>query len=296
MEYKDYYKVLGLDKSVSQADMKKKYRKLALQFHPDKNPGNAEAEKRFKEISEAYEVLGDVEKRKKYDELGANWKQHEQYKQYQQQAGGQRRYYTSDDFGDAFGGGGFSDFFNAFFGGGGASFGGQSYGQPRPRRTNTHATLNLGFEEALNGVAKVVEIDGSKIRLNIKPGAYDGQKLKVKGKGRQGGDLVITLAVATPANLGIDGLNITEKVSIDLYTAVLGGKVTVPTVRGKISVPIAKGTQPGKKLRIKGRGMPDYDKPGQFGDLFLEVQVKIPTDLSAEEQKLFERLRDKTAA
>ncbi len=288
MDYKDYYKVLGVDKGVSQADLKKKYRKLAVEFHPDKNPGNSKAEARFKEISEAYEVLGDADKRKKYDELGSNW---QQYAQYQNQGGG-RRSYQSDGYDDPFGGGGFSDFFNAFFGGGGGSFGGS---QRRPRQANTQATLALSFDEALNGVAKLVDLNGEKIRLTIKPGAYDGQKLKVKGKGLQGGDLLLTLSVQRPPGVEIEGLNIIEKVTIDLYTAVLGGKINMNTVRGKIALPIASGTQPGKKLRVKGKGMPNPTKAGEFGDLIVEVQVTIPTNLTEEQQKMFESLRGKMA-
>jgi len=286
MDYKDYYKVLGVEKAVSQADLKKKYRKLAVEFHPDKNPGNAKAEARFKEISEAYEVLGDADKRKKYDELGSNWQQYAQY----QNPGGSRRAYQSDGNDDPFGGGGgFSDFFNAFFSGGGGSFGGN---QRRPRQANTQATLALSFDEALNGVAKLVDLNGEKIRLAIKAGAYDGQKLKVKGKGLQGGDLLLTLSVQKPPGVEIEGLNIIEKVTIDLYTAVLGGKINMNTVRGKIALPIAGGTQPGKKLRVKGKGMSNPAKAGEFGDLIVEVQVTVPANLSEEQRNLFEKLRD----
>ncbi len=290
MEYKDYYKVLGVDKKVAQADLKKKYRKLAVQFHPDKNPDDAAAEKRFKEISEAYEVLGDPEKRRKYDEMGANW---QQYEHFQNQGGAGRRSYASGGYQDPFGGGGFSDFFNAFFGGGGgAGFGGQDFGQRAPRRQSTQATLSLPFYEALDGVSKVVELDGTKIRLNIKPGAYDGLKLKVSGKGRNGGDLLLTLAVGKPSGIEVNGLDITEKVSVDFYAAVLGGKAAVDTVRGKISVPLGAGTQPGKKLRLKGKGMVDYDRPERKGDLILELHIKIPAELSAEEKELFEKLQE----
>lgn len=306
MNYKDYYKTLGVDKTAPQPEIKKKFRKLAIKYHPDKNPDDATSEAKFKEVNEAYEVLGDPEKRKKYDELGANWKQYEQFQNAggQRGGGGQRAYQYSGDYSDFFGGqagGGFSDFFNSFFGGGGfdgtgSAFGGQqsTFGGSRgrtPRRTNTQATLPLSFDEAFAGVGKVVQIDGQKIKLNIKPGAKDGQKLKVTGKGRSGGDLIITLNVGRPVGYDLSGLNLSKTVDVDLYTAVLGGKIGVDTPHGKINMPITKGTQSGKKLRLKGKGMPDYDKQGTFGDLILEVQIKVPTNLSEKETSLFKELQ-----
>ena len=305
MNYKDYYKTLGVEKKATQPEIKKKFRKLAIKYHPDKNPDDAGSEAKFKEVNEAYEVLGDPEKRKKYDELGANWKQYEQFQNAGgNRGGGQRTYQYSGDYSDFFGGqggGGFSDFFNSFFGGGGydgtgSAFGGQEaqFARSRsrsPRRTNTQASLPLSFNEAFAGVGKVVQIDGQRIKLNIKPGAKEGQKLKVTGKGRGGGDLIITLNVESPADYELNGLTLTKKVNVDVYTAVLGGKVGVETPHGKINMPIAKGTQSGKKLRLKGKGMPDYDKQGTFGDLILEVQIKVPTDLSEKEISLFEDLQ-----
>lgn len=301
MDYKDYYKILGVDKGASQADIKKKFRKLAIKYHPDKNPDNAAAEAKFKEVNEAYEVLGDPEKRKKYDELGANWKQYEQFQRAGGGRGGQRTYQYSGDFSDMFGGGGgFSDFFNSFFGGGGFSGTGSAFSQDSPfgsqrRRSaavNTQATLPLSFEEAFNGVKKVVQIDGEKIRLNIKAGARDQQKLKVAGKGRNGGDLIITLQVGAPVGYEVEGLNLIKKLDVDLYTAVLGGKMDVDTPHGKVSIPIAKGSQSGKKLRLKGKGMPNYDQPNNFGDLIVELQIRVPTKLSQKEVDLFKELQN----
>lgn len=301
MNYKDYYKILGVEKSASQADIKKKFRKLAIKYHPDKNPDDSKAEAQFKEVNEAYEVLGDPDKRKKYDELGANWKQYEHFQNAGggYQGGGQRTYQYTGDYSDFFGGsrgGGFSDFFNSFFGGGFDSsggqespFGGRERRQSRP--ANSQASLMLTFQEAFRGVAKVVELEGQKIRLNIKPGVKDGQKLKVSGKGRNGGDLIITLKVMASAGYDINGLNLHKKVEVDLYTAVLGGKVEVDTPHGKTNLPIAKGTQNGKKLRLKGKGMPDYDRQGSFGDLIIEIQIAIPVNLSEKETKLFKELQ-----
>lgn len=295
MDYKDYYKILGVDKKASQADIKKKFRKLAVKYHPDKNPDNPEAEAKFKEVNEAYEVLGDPEKRKKYDELGANWKQYEQF----QRAGGQRTYQYSGDFSDIFGGGGgFSDFFNSFFGGGGFGSTGSAFSQDSPfgsqtrrsRAASSQATLPLSFDEAFHGVKKVIQLNGNKIRLNIKAGALDGQKLKVSGKGSRGGDLIITLKVGKPTGYEVDGLNLIKKLDVDLYTAVLGGKMEVNTPHGKINMPVAKGSQSGKKLRLKGKGMPDYKNPGKYGDLIVELQIQVPTNLSEKEVSLFKEL------
>ncbi len=294
MDYKDYYAVLGVAKTATQAEIKKQYRKLAVKYHPDKNPDNASAEKKFKEISEAYEVVGDAEKRKKYDELGANWKQYEQFQN--SGFGGQRRSYQSGQQGRSFsGGGGFSDFFEAFFGGsgfGGADFGGDPYrAQPRSAPT-TSARLELSADDAFHGSSKVVELHGQKIRLNIKPGVYTGQKLKVAGKGQGGGDLLITLDVREPWGFKRDGAHLSVALQVPVYTAVLGGKVPLHTLHGLVHVPISAGTQSGKKLRLRGKGMPDYDKPGTFGDLIAEVGIQIPTKLSVEEQKLYEQLAE----
>lgn len=292
MDYKDYYSVLGVAKDAPQAEIKKKYRKLAVKYHPDKNPDNPEAEKKFKELSEAYEVIGDAEKRKKYDELGANWKQYVQF-QNAGFSGQKQRYQYGGDFGQSFSGG-FSDFFDAFFGGGGAGaagFGGDPYGRRAQAAPTTRATLGLSFDESFHGVAKVVELRGDKIRLNIKPGAYTGQKLKLKGKGQGGGDLIIDIEVNNPYGFRRDGAQLTAVLKVDLYTAVLGGKVNLKTPHGDVKVPIAKGTQSGRKLRLRGKGMPVYEKQGTFGDMIVEIVVEVPAKLSAEQEKLFEQLR-----
>jgi curved DNA-binding protein len=292
MEYKDYYKVLGVDKKASQSEIKKKFRKLAIQYHPDKNPDNAEAERKFKEVNEAYEVLGDSEKRKKYDELGANWKHYDQFKH----AGAGRQYQYSGDFDEFFGrGGGFSDFFNAFFGGGGfgstsGAFGGEAFRGRTHRPSQTTGELHLSFDESFKGVTKVINVGGEKIRLKIKPGAQDGQKLKARGKGKGGGDLIITLRVASPSGMKRQGNNLEVQMEVPLTKAVLGGKLKLDTPHGALMVPVAKGTQPGKKLRLKGKGMPDYDRPGSYGDLIVEVGVRIPRNLSDREEQLYRQL------
>jgi len=301
MDYKDYYKILGVDKKASQAEIKKRFRKLAIQYHPDKNPDDAKAENRFKEVNEAYEVLGDAEKRKKYDELGSNWKHYDQYKN-AQRGGRAGSYQYSGEYSDFFGGsrgGGFSDFFNSFFGGGGfssargAAGSGSPFGQQSKARRSVTARghLNLTFEEAFQGVSKTVQINGDKIRLNISPGAKDGQKLKVTGKGPQGGDVIIELKVGKSADYKLDGLNLLGKVNVDFYTATLGGKAQVKTPHGTLSLAIAPGTNSGKKLRLKGKGMPEYGKNGVFGDFIAEIRITVPAKLSTREKKLIEELR-----
>lgn len=300
MDYKDYYKVLGVDKKASQAEIKKRFRKLAVQFHPDKNPDNAKAENKFKEANEAYEVLGDAEKRKKYDELGANWKRHDQYKNTQRgrQAG---NYQYSGEYGDFFGGsqGGFSDFFNSFFGGNGGASGRNSsrgsspFGQrPNTRRPATaRGHLNLSFDEAFHGVDKTIQLNGNRIRLRISPGAKGGQKLKVSGKGPQGSDLIVELKVGKNTAYQQEGLNLSGLIDVDFYTAALGGKANVKTPHGVFSLKITPGTNSGKKLRLKGKGMPEYGKKESFGDFIAEIKISVPTDLNSKEKELLEQLR-----
>jgi len=305
MDYKDYYKILGVDKKASQAEIKKRFRKLAIQYHPDKNPDDAKAENRFKEVNEAYEVLGDAEKRRKYDELGSNWKHYDQYKN-AQRGGRAENYQYSGEYSDFFGGsrgGGFSDFFNSFFGGGfssarGATGSGSPFGQQSKARRSVTARghLNLTFEEAFQGVSKTLQVNGNKLRLNISPGAKDGQKLKVAGKGPQGGDLIIELKVGQSLNYKIDGINLYGKVDVDFYTATLGGKTNVKTPHGVFALNIAAGTNSGKKLRLKGKGMPEYGKKGVHGDFIAEINISVPTNLSSKEKQLLEELRQLRSA
>ncbi|MFN2428924.1 MAG: DnaJ C-terminal domain-containing protein [Cryomorphaceae bacterium] len=293
MEYKDYYKILGVSKNASQAEIKKSYRKLAVKYHPDKTQGDVESEKKFKEANEAYEVIGDPEKRKKYDELGSNWKHYDQYKNAGYGSGQrQQQYQYRGDFSDMFGSGGqFSDFFNAFFGGAGrpggsADFGGGTRGRTSRRAPDSTAVLPLSFYEAVQGVEKVVEIDGKKVKLKIKPGARNDQKLKLRGKGKGGGDLIITLRVADSKEYDVDGLNFFKKQKIDLFTALLGGKQAVQTPHGTVNLNIPEGAQSGQKFRLKGKGMSDYNNPSLKGDLTIELSIQVPQNLSAKEKEL----------
>ncbi|MCI0449815.1 MAG: DnaJ domain-containing protein [Chlorobi bacterium] len=305
MEYKDYYKMLGVSKSATQDEIKKAYRKLAVKYHPDKNPGDKTAEAKFKEINEANEVLSDSEKRKRYDELGANWKYYQQgsqggfdWSKYQKQyGGGSQSFYTDfGDLGSAFGDGGFSDFFEAFFGREG--FGGtrQRSRSASFKGEDLQAQLSITLEEAYKGVEKIFEINGQKIKLKIKKGAYDGQILKLPGKGNPGtsgglnGDLFITIIIQRhPLYNRIDD-DLYMDLPVDIYTAVLGGKADVNTLKGKIKVTILPETSNGKTLRLAGMGMPRYGKENEYGDLYIKVNPQTPKNLSQAEIKLFKKL------
>ncbi len=309
MEYKDYYSILGISKNANQDEVKKAYRKLAVKYHPDKNPGNNKSEERFKEISEAYEVLKDPEKRKKYDQLGANWKQYENagagqggYRDFQTGRGtGGRTYHFEGNVNDLFGSeGGFSDFFNAFFGGMGQDFGGSGR-QPAYKGRDLQAQMEITLVQAYHGTSGILNVNGSKLRINIKPGTYDGQELRIKGKGGpaqdggQQGDIYLKIRVRPDPTYSVKGNDLIREIRVDLYTAVLGGKIQVETFTGRVNVPVPKGTQNGKLLRLKGKGMPVYGKKNEYGDLLVRLNVVIPENLTAEETELFKRLKEMSA-
>ncbi len=311
MEFKDYYKILGVDKTATQDDIKKAYRKLAMKYHPDKNPGDKSAEEKFKEITEANEVLSDPEKRKKYDALGANWKNYQHtgrgFDDFFNQFGGKRRsgdgstFEFSGDFRDFFGGfGGFSDFFESFFGGRSKStekdFG---FGSQRSKSAtiDVEADLNITLEEAFNGTERQINIDGKKLKIKINPGIKDGQKLRLKGMGRSKvsegpkGDLYIKIHILNHPFYEIKDDDLYFNLDIDLYTAVLGGKENIKTLDGKrINLTIPSGTESEKILRLKELGMKRDD--GSRGDLFIKIHITIPKDLTEEEKNLFKKLRD----
>jgi len=310
MDYKDYYKVLGVSKNATKDEIKKAYRKLAVKYHPDKNKGNKEAEEKFKEVNEANEVLSDEEKRKKYDQFGENWQYYQQsgdqggfdWSQYANQGGGQTRYTYSGGAED-FGGAGFSDFFETLFGGGG--FGssqtrGKRRGSTRTaqvRGEDLSAELSITLDDAYHGAEKLFDLNGQSIKLKIKPGINDGQVLKLAGKGYAGssgagaGDLMLKINVLSDPVFERKGNDLYTNMNVNLYTAVMGGKAALRTFKGTINVSITKESQNGKVMRLQGMGMPVYGKPNQFGDLYAKISVDIPTGLTEKETQLFQELQ-----
>lgn len=294
MEFIDYYKILGLDKNASQDDIRKAYRKLARKYHPDVNPDNKEANKKFQEINEANEVLSDPEKRKKYDQYGKDWQNAEQFEQARQQRG-QQQYAggAGEEFYGDFGGGDFSDFFESMFGGGG---GRRRARETRFRGQDYDAQLRLSLRDVYTTHQRTITIDGKNVRLTIPAGVENGQKIRLKGYGAPGvnggpaGDLYITFQVDEDAQFKRMGNDLYATAQIDLYTAVLGGETTIDTLAGKIKLKVAPGTQHDVKVRIKGKGFPVYKNEGQFGDLYVTYKIAIPTSLSEKEKELFTEL------
>jgi curved DNA-binding protein len=297
MAYIDYYKILGLNKSASTDDIKKAYRKLARKYHPDLNPNDKEANKHFQEINEANEVLSDAEKRKKYDEYGENWQHAAQYEQNKRSQGQQNPFGSGSyqgGFSDAgFGGGDFSDFFESMFGGSGRS---SARGNNRFKGQDLQAELEIGLLDAFSTHKRTITVNGKNLRITIPAGIANGQVIKLKSQGMPGtngganGDLFITFNIMEhPVYKRLhDDLHISHEV--DLYTAILGGDTMVETPGGKVKLKIPAGTQNGTKVRLKGKGFPVYKKEGEFGNLYVTYQVKLPTTLSDRQRELFEEL------
>ena len=289
MEYKDYYKILGVDKNTSQNDIKKAYRKLAKKYHPDLNPDDNKAQEKFKGINEAYEVLGDADKKKKYDQFGGNadYSNGQNFDPSQYGFGGSHTYSSS-------GGDGFSDFFNMFFGGGGskASRSSRSPFQQAPRQSY-ESELNLTLEEAYNGVTKDISLnfmgENKNLAIKVPKGILPGKKLKVKGE-RWGidGDILFSINFVLDNENTLDGLNIISKQDVLPWEAALGAKVVINTLSGKIRVNIPEGIVGGKRIRIPKKGY--VDMKGNTGDLYLEINIVNPEELSPEILKLYEEL------
>lgn len=294
---KDYYKALGVEKNASAEEIKKAYRKLAVKFHPDKNPGNKQAEERFKDINVANDVLSDPEKRKKYDQFGENWNS------YQTSPGGgggprgpqggRPQNMTEEEFQTHFGGGGYGDIFENIFGN---ARGKKGRGKAAYAGDDLRAELSISFEDAYQGGSRIFSIGGQSLNIKLKPGIADGQVLKLKGKGSPGinggpaGDLYLEIRVGEHPTFKRKGDDLYNEVHVTLYKAVLGGKTEVSTMTGIISLEVPAGTQPDKVLRLRSKGMPKYNQNDVFGDMYLTIKVDIPTKLSDKEKTLFEEL------
>jgi len=309
MEVKDYYQTLGVARNADGKEIKKAFRKLARENHPDLNPDNAESERKFKEVNEAYEVLSDPDKRRKYDQFGAQWEQYERAGVNPSDfargfgGGGGSRNISPEEFERMFGGfgrtgggaggggaGGFSDFFETLFssqGGRGAQgtpFGEFKQRPPRPRRTEAEAEISL--EEAFHGTSRMLQLpDGQRIEVSIPAGVQSGTRIRA-------GDVVLRVQVQPHARFRVDGSDLHETVAVDLYTALLGGEVEVATLQRPVVLTIPSGTQSGKRFRLRGMGMPGMKKGDKAGDLYAEIGVTLPTALSPKQRQLVEQLRD----
>ena len=297
MAFIDYYKILGVDKTASADAIKKACRKLARKYHPDVNPGDKEAEKKFKEINEANEVLSNPDNRAKYDKYGENWKHGEEYEKAQQQYRQQSQSYSGFSGGD-FEGEDFSDFFQSMFGGQGFGRNTRGSASGKFKGQDVYAELNLNLNDAATTHQQTFEINGKKVRITIPAGVYDGQQIKLRGHGNPGvnggpnGDLYITFNIAPDSRFERIGDDLRTKVSVDLYTAILGGDIKVETLQGAVNLKVKPETQNGTTVRLKGKGFPVYKKEGQYGDLFVTYEVKLPTNLSAEQKEIFEKLKN----
>ncbi len=288
MTFIDYYKILGISKNATKDDIKKAYRKLARKFHPDVNPGDKEAEKKFKEINEANEVLSNPENRSKYDEYGKDWQHAEAFEKAKQQQRSNPRYQTryegsSDDF---------SDFFSSMFGGGqGRRARGMQY-----RGQDFNAELELSLQDVYRTHKRTLTVNGKNIRLTIPAGVRNGQVIKIKKHGAEGinggprGDLNIRFSIVNSTKFRRDENNLYTTVDLDLYTALLGGEITVDTFDGKAKLKVKPETPNGTQVKLKGKGFPVYKKEGDYGDLYITYNLKIPSGLSAKEKQLFEEL------
>jgi curved DNA-binding protein len=307
MEYKDYYQILGVPRTATQDDIKKAYRQLARQFHPDNNPGNKQAEAKFKEANEANEVLSDPQKRQKYDALGSQW---QQYQRTGGQPGGfdwnqwstQTQSYDASDLNDLFGDGGFSDFFMRIFGGmsqreaahGSGQAGGVRRGPMRGR--DYEQPIEIPLRDAFAGTTLTLQKDGQKLEVKVPAGVKTGSKIRMAGQGetgRQGGgagDLYLTISVQPDPHFERDGDDLKTEAPVELYTLILGGEALVTTFSGQVSMKVPPETQPGRIIRLRGQGMPQLRDPQQRGDLYVKVQAKLPQHLSSEEKKMFEQL------
>ncbi len=293
MDYKDYYQILGVSRNASTEDIRKAYRKLAMQYHPDRNPGDKQAEERFKEINEAYQVLNDSQKRAHYDRVGSaysNWQRRGapsggfDWSQWATGApGGTRVEYG--DLNDLFGGEGglFSEFFRTIFGGGMGAGGTTSRVTPAYQQQ-----VEISLEDAFHGTTLQIQTDGKRKQVKIPPGVRTGSKVRVAGAGPNGTDLYLIVQVKEHRNFERKGNDLHTTAKVNVFTAMLGGEAEVETLAGKVKLTIPPGTQPEQIFRVAGRGMPYLKSPNTKGDLLVRLKVEIPRYLSSKQRELLE--------
>ena len=291
MEFIDYYKVLGVDKTATQEDIKKAYRHLARKLHPDLNPNDEEAHKKFQQLNEANEVLGDPEKRKKYDQYGKDWQHAEQFEKARQS---QQQGFKKETFTGDFDENEFSDFFTSMFGGMGNE--GYRQRQTKFRGEDYHAGLQLNLTDVYKTHQQVLTVNNKNIRITIPAGVWNGQQIKIKGHGGPGinggpnGDLYISFHIVNNTKFRRDGNDLHTTIDLELYTAVLGGEIVIDTLDGKVKLNVKPETQNETKIKLKGKGFPVYKKESEFGDMVITLKIKIPTNLTDKQKELFEQL------
>ncbi len=304
MEYKDYYKILGVNKKATKDDIKKKYRKLAREYHPDINPNDPQAAIIFSEINEAHEVLSDDEKRRKYDNLGSDWQRYQSkgkendfdWSKYSQTKDGHTYTFFEGDLEGLFGQGGFSDFFKNIFGGAGNFKSFKGHKNYSFKGSDYKAELNLTLEEAYSGCHKIINLNGTNMRLYFEPGIKDGQTIRLKGKGAKGinngknGDLYITIKIELNEKYNLKGNDIFMEIPLNIYKALLGGDLEINTLSGRIKLKIKPETPNGTIFKIKGRGCTLYQKKGEYGDLYIKINIELPQKLTKQEIKLIQKL------
>ena len=293
MDYKDYYKILGVERKASADEIRTAYRKLAMQYHPDKNPGDKKAEDKFKEINEAYQVLSDDQKRARYDQLGSAYSnfrtsggrpgdfQWDDW--FQQQQGGQQRGYGNAD--DPFGGGGFSDFFRSIFG---EAVRNSARSQSMQQQQGYQQEVQISFQEAYEGTLRQLQTNEKKLQVRIPAGVKTGSKVRVAGAGPEGLDLYLVVNVTEEDKFERDGYDLYTTSTLSVFTLILGGETEVETPAGKVKLSIPAGTQIDQVFRLGGRGMPHLKDPKTKGDLYVKLKVQVPKYLSSKQRELLE--------
>ncbi len=302
MDYKDYYKTLGVPKNASDKDIKSAFRQLAQKYHPDKNPGDKQAEDKFKDLNEAHEVLSDPQKRAKYDQLGSSYAQWERmgkpgggfdFGQWASSGSGPGGTYTNLD--DILGQGGFSDFFTSLFGEARAGTGGGRFGARRytSRGEDIEQPVGITLEEAFAGAKRTLQKDGRRLEVSFPAGARTGTKVRIAGEGGGGqpvGDLLLVVTVQPHPVFKREGDDLHVEAPVDIYTALLGGEARIPTLTSSVLLNIPAETQGGKTFRLAGKGMPKLRQPAERGDLYAHVVLRLPTQLTERERQLIEEL------